>query len=287
MPELPEVETIRRQLFKNIVGKKIAEVRILEKKQFIGEFDDIIGAQIVNVWRRAKLLGFGCDNKKTILIHLKLTGQLVFVADHKNAVVIKMPRPLPFGSDQLPGRTTRIIIRFADGSWLFFNDLRKFGWVKVIKSQNLKVKNLGYGPEPLGREFTVEYLKRIFSKTRRTIKIVLMDQKKIAGIGNIYANEVLFEAKIDPRRTADSLDNSEIKRLCQAIVDILKEAIRLKGTSAADDAYVQPNNAAPGNYQRRLQVYQREGKECFHCGGEIVRIKQGGRSTFFCPHCQI
>jgi len=109
MPELPEVETIRRQLFKNIVGKKIAEVRILEKKQFIGEFNDIIGAQIVNVWRRAKLLGFGCDNKKTILIHLKLTGQLVFVADYKNAVVIKMPRPLPFGSDQLPGRTTRII----------------------------------------------------------------------------------------------------------------------------------------------------------------------------------
>jgi len=285
MPELPEVETIKRQLAKDVVGKKIAKIKILSAKQFIGKPDDVIGARIINVWRRAKLLGFDLDNQNTILAHLKLTGQFVFVADHKKAAVVKMPRPLPFADNQLPGRTTRIVLRFTDGSRLFFNDLRKFGWIKIVKSSKLKVQSLGYGPEPLGKEFTLEYLERVFAKTRRAIKIVLMDQKKIAGIGNIYANEALFEAKIDPRRPANSLDGIEIRHLRQAVIKVLREGIKYGGTTAADDAYIRPDGTL-GKYQQKLNIYQREGEPCSNCGSKVLRIKQGGRSTFFCPICQ-
>ena len=285
MPELPEVETIRRQLAQDIVSKKIAQVKVLSSKQFVGNPDDIIGAEIIKVWRRAKLLGIELNNELTVLIHLKLTGQLVFVADHKDAAVVNMSRPIPFADNKLPGRTTRIIFRFADGSWLFFNDLRKFGWMKVVKNSKLKTKSLEYGPEPLGREFTVGYLREVFAKTRRAIKIVLMDQTKIAGLGNIYSNEALFEAKIDPRRPANSLGRSEIERLHHAIVSILGKAVEMKGSSTADDAYIQPN-ADPGDYQQKLKVYQREGQPCPRCGTKIVRIKLGGRGTFFCPGCQ-
>ena len=270
MPELPEVEVIKRQLIGNIVGKKIAKIEILSAKQFIGKPDDIIGAQIINVWRRAKLLGFDLNNKLTVLTHLKLTGQLIFISKTLRS---------------MPGRTARIIIKFGDGSRLFFNDLRKFGWMKIVKGSRLKIKSLGYGPEPLGREFTVEYLKGILAKTRRAIKIVLMDQKKIVGIGNIYANEALFEAKIDPRRSANLLNSNEVEHLRQAIIKVLQGGIKYGGTSAADDAYIRPD-ATRGRYQQKLKVYQREGELCLNCGSKVLRIKQGGRSTFFCPVCQ-
>jgi len=285
MPELPEVETIKRQLAKDIIGKKITRVKILSAKQFIGEPDDIVGGQIINVWRRAKLLGIELNNGFTILIHLKLTGQFVFVAGQKKATVVKISRSIPFADNKLPARTTRIVVRFADGSWLFFNDLRKSGWMKVIENSKFKIKNLPYGPEPLGKKFTVGYLSDVFSRTRRAIKIVLMGQKKIAGIGNIYANEALFEAKINPCRSANSLDNSEIGHLRQAIIKVLRGGIKYGGTSAADDAYIRPD-ATRGRYQQKLKVYQREGKPCLNCGGKVLRIKQGGRSTFFCPVCQ-
>jgi len=286
MPELPEVETIKRDLSKNLVGKKIAAVKILEKKQFIGDPKQIIGAKVKKVFRRAKTLGLVLDNNLTLLFHLKLTGQIIFFTDHRLSSELVLPSPLPFADNKLPGKTTRIIIEFADGSRLFFNDLRKFGWIKIIPDQKLEQKEEEYGPEPLEEEFTLEYLQDIFSKTRRAIKIVLMDQKKIAGLGNIYANEALFEAGIDPRRPANSLTSQEIDKLYQAIIKILKAAIKAGGTSAADDAYVKPD-ATPGGYQRYLRVYQQAGKPCLRCGrGTIQRINLGGRGTFFCPRCQ-
>ncbi len=285
MPELPEVETIKRELKKSLLGKKIAQVKILSAKQFVGRLDKIIGARVIDVWRQAKLLGIELNNGFTVLTHLKLTGQLVFVANQKTSAVVKMPHPLPFADNKLPGKTTRIIIKFEDGSRLFFNDLRKFGWMKVVENRKLKAENLLYGPEPLEKSFTLDYLKNIFAKTRRAIKIVLMDQTKIAGLGNIYANEALFKAGIDPRRPANTLKEGEIRALKEAIVSILKEAIKDRGTSAADDAYIQVN-ARPGGYQKKLKVYQREGQPCFRCHYPIQRIKLGGRSAFFCPHCQ-
>ena len=167
--------------------------------------------------------------------------------------------------------------------------------MKIIKKQtDLLGKNRDYpylselgdlGPEPLGENFTISYLEKAFAKTRRAIKKVLMDQKIMAGIGNIYACEILFRAKIDPRRLANSLNTEEIKNIHKAIIFILKEAIKYHGTSAADEAYIQPDTE-PGRYKSKLRVYNRAGKKCFYCSGIVERIKQAGRSTYFCPKCQ-
>lgn len=276
MPELPEVETIKNQLSEQLVGKEITAVQIKSNKQFHGGKDKIVGAKITRVWRRAKRLGLDLDNDRILLIHLKMTGQLIFEGD------------------ELPDKTTRIIFTFDDGSQLFFNDLRKFGWIKVLKEQEKLINQGDYpdleeladlGPEPLGDNFSLDYLKKAFAKTRRAVKKVLLDQEVIAGIGNIYSSEILFQAGVDPRRPANKLSSEEIKKIYQMIPVVLQEAIAAGGTTAGDESYRQAD-ASEGNYQNKLRVYQREGQECPRCDGKIKRIKQGGRSTFFCPKCQ-
>lgn len=271
MPELPEVETIKRYLEKVIVGKKITAVEVLSKKQFLGKAKDIIGAKIIGLERRAKYLIVKLSNRKNLLIHLKLTGQLVWT---------------PGANADLPGKTTRIIIRFDKGT-LFFNDMRKFGWLKITRSAKCKVQSEleKLGPEPFSKDFNESYLKNIFSKTARPIKLVLLDQEKIAGIGNIYANEALFETKINPQKPAKTLNQKEISRLKQAIVYVLKQGIKYGGSSAADEAYIKPDGSR-GNYQQHFLVYQKQGQKCPKCSTVIKRVNLGGRGTFFCPACQ-
>jgi len=283
MPELPEVESIKKQLSTKITGRKIVKVVILEEKQFRGDKKKIIGAVVEKVWRRAKLLGINLNNGLILLTHLKLTGEFIFT--EKKGKTVSFDHDLPFGDNKLPSKHTRIIISFDDGARLFFNDLRKFGWMRIIKNSKLKIQNSKFGPEPLEKEFTVEYLKKAFAKTRRAIKEVLLDQKIMAGIGNIYACEILFRAKVDPGRPANSLEAEEIENIHRAIIFILKEAIKYHGTSAADEAYIQPDTE-PGLYKNKLRVYNRAGKKCFRCSGVVKRIKQGGRSTYFCSKCQ-
>ena len=282
MPELPEVETVKKELAKRIIGQKIVQVKILEKKQFFGDPELIIGQKIVKLWRRAKILAVDI-NGLTLLIHLKMTGQIIYLSSKKK--LISVGHPLPFGPDQLPNKMTRIIIGLDDGSRLFFNDLRKFGWLKVLTKKQAESELSSLGPEPLGKDFTLKYFINSLKKTRRTVKTVLLDQAVVAGIGNIYANEALFEAEIDPRRQANSLSDQEIAKLHQAIKRILLEAIDYGGTSAADQAYIKPD-ASPGRYQEKLRVYQRNGQKCYRCGGIIARFNQNGRSTFWCPGCQ-
>ena len=282
MPELPEVETVKKELAKRIIGQKIVQVKILEKKQFFGDPELIIDQKIVKLWRRAKILAVDI-NGLTLLIHLKMTGQIIYLSSKKK--LISVGHPLPFGPDQLPNKMTRIIIGLDDGSRLFFNDLRKFGWLKVLTKKQAESELSSLGPEPLGKDFTLKYFINSLKKTRRTVKTVLLDQAVVAGIGNIYANEALFEAEIDPRRQANSLSDQEIAKLHQAIKRILLEAINYGGTSAADQAYIKPD-ASPGRYQEKLRVYQRNGQKCYRCGGIIARFNQNGRSTFWCPGCQ-
>lgn len=284
MPELPEVETTVRYLKEHIVGRQIQGIKIFSKKQFLDNPNLIVGAKIVGVNRQGKMLLFSLGNDKKILIHLKLTGQLVF-APHLENNQANYPRPIPFsGGNTLPGRATRVVIYFSDNSALFFNDLRKFGWMKIVEGKRIKeLENLGI--EPLSSRFTIKTLTSLLTGTKRAIKTVLLDQTKIAGIGNIYANEALFLAGVLPQRPANSLTEKEIKKLHQAIISVLKGAIRHQGTSAADDAYVQPDGRS-GRFQSRLKVYQRDGEKCFSCKKIIKRIKLGGRGTFFCPHCQ-
>ncbi|MDD3679390.1 MAG: bifunctional DNA-formamidopyrimidine glycosylase/DNA-(apurinic or apyrimidinic site) lyase [Candidatus Shapirobacteria bacterium] len=282
MPELPEVETVKRQLEKRIVGKRISSIKILSKKQFLGNFQKTIGQQIDRLWRRAKILAINVG-RLTLLVHLKMTGQIIYLS--KNRKPISVGHPLPFSPNQLPNKTTRVIIELEDGSRLFFNDLRKFGWIKLLDGDKIEKELSGLGPEPLEKDFSLDYFSKKLANTRRMIKIVLMDQAVVAGIGNIYASEILFEAGINPARQANSLSNREVANLYRAIKKILLQAIDYGGTSAADQAYIRPD-ASPGRYQNKLRVYQREGKECFGCFGKVKRIKQANRSTFFCSSCQ-
>jgi formamidopyrimidine-DNA glycosylase len=282
MPELPEVETIRRDLEKGLVGLELKDIDVRLPKIFQGGVKDVVKAKVEGVWRRAKILGIDLSNDRTLLFHLKLTGQLVFAPDTGERVTFG--HPIPFAGAELPGKTTHVIFSF-DGAKLFFNDLRQFGWVKVLSKEQVQEEVGDLGVEPLTDGFTPDLLREVGSKTRRAIKILLMDQKKIAGIGNIYANDALFEAGVHPKRPANSLSEDEVKRLHDAVVKVLKEGLKYGGSSAADEAYIKPSGE-PGGYQDHFRVYQRDGEKCPKCGATIKRFKLGGRGTFYCPQCQ-
>lgn len=279
MPELPEVETIRLRLHKNLVGRIIKNVTVIRAKQFIGSKKDIIGKKVISVIRKGKVISFKLSNEKYISIHLKMSGQLLFAENKKDVAFNSI---IPFAkSNIMPGKTTRIVIVFEDDAALFFNDLRTFGWMKVGKQPE--------GPQSidvLSPDFTEEYLQKVTEKTRKPIKVLLMDQEALAGIGNIYANDSLFIAKINPLRLSNTLSPDEVERLYKSIQEIIAEGLLYRGSSARDEVYVMPDGSK-GSYQEHFKVYHRENKPCLRCKTPIKRIKQGGRSSFYCPICQI
>ncbi len=278
MPELPEVETIRLSLHKKLANKTIKNVTVRHPKQFVGNPQDIIGQKVISVFRIGKVISIKLSNGLYISVHLKMSGQLLFAADKK---LSKFNSSIPFAeTDTMPGKTTRVIIDFDDGSTLFFNDLRTFGWMKVGKKPE--------GPlsvDVLSPDFTEEFLQSITSKTRKPIKVLLMDQDALAGIGNIYANDSLFIAKINPLRKSNTLTQDEIASLHKAIQEIIDEGLLHKGSSARDEVYILPDGSK-GGYQNHFKVYHRENKPCLRCKTPIKRVKQGGRSSFYCPVCQ-
>ncbi len=286
MPELPEVETIKCQLKPNIIGKIISDIVILSPKNFIGNKKDVVNKKIVSINRYGKVLVFQLVNPLTrepnnfvyLNIHFKLSGQMLF-AQGVNKAVFKNIIPFTKGKI-MPANTTRVVIEFTDGSGLFFNDLRKFGWIK-ISDQPLKPN----GIDVLSKDFTVKYLTVIIKSKRGLIKVVLMDQDLITGIGNIYANDSLFLAKIHPQRLSNSLTEKEITLLYKAIKQTINEGIRDFGSSGADEAFILPDGSK-GQHQRHFLVYQREKQPCLVCKTIIKRIKHNGRSSFFCPNCQ-
>lgn len=270
MPELPEVETIKRQLNRKIKGKKIktVEVRLPRFVKYpLKKFKQIVAqAKITSISRRAKLLIIELSNEYCLVIHLKLTGQLIF-----NGQATKH---------------THLIYHFTDNSQLIHNDLRQFGFVKVISKKELAdfLAKEKFGPEPLDKNFTLNLFKEILNKRKGAkIKPLLMEQSFIAGIGNLYSDEVLFYAKVQPTRKAGNLKPKEIEKIYQGIKKILPASIKQRGTSV--DTYVD-TKGKEGNYISRLKVYRREGQPCFICGSKIKRLKMGGRSAHFCPKCQ-
>lgn len=278
MPELPEVETIRKSLSSRIKGKKILSVEILEKKQFTGDLKDIIGKRITDLSRWGKVLIIKLDNGKFINFHLKMSGEILYAKNSKHAVFKNnLPRSK---TNKLPNQHTRCVIYLNDGSAIFFNDLRKFGWIKVTP------KPEGYrSPDILSKEFTLTHLKKIVSSSRKPIKPVLMDQEKLAGLGNIYTNDALWEAYIHPTRPANSLTEMEIKKLYKGILKTINEGLKYKGSSAKDEMYVMPDSSK-GGYQYHFKVYHRVGEPCLRDKTPIKGIRLGGRGTFFCPKCQ-
>jgi len=293
MPELPEVETIRQDLREKILGKKITRV-LLTNKAIINvspqKFKNSLQNQkIVEVERIGKLLMFVLANQEYLLVHLKMTGQLVWIKSLPNPPFSKGRETIAGGHpepsvEQLPNKFTRITLEFNNGGKLFFNDIRRFGYMRLENKIELAKIKAKFGPEPLTKEFTFAYLKKVLSNKNKPIKVALMDQDKIAGIGNIYASEICFEAKILPNRKASSLKGAELKALHLACNKVIKIAIKNRGTTFSD--YV--DTAGRGGYNISfLNVYDREGKNCKVCQKtKIVKIVQGGRGSFYCPKCQ-
>ncbi|MDP3993176.1 MAG: bifunctional DNA-formamidopyrimidine glycosylase/DNA-(apurinic or apyrimidinic site) lyase [bacterium] len=280
MPELPEVETIRRGLAKSLVGHKIAAVEVLAPKLFIGDPQMIVGQEVLEVSRRAKILIIKLS-ENFLLTHLKMTGQLIFQPNSGELVIGGHPDKA-YGL-QLPHKHSHVIIEFDNGT-LFFNDLRKFGWLKVVRNlDDLKTEVAKFGPEYTWPEFTIDYFRAGILKRRITIKQTLLDQTFIAGIGNIYADESLFSAEINPLRTANELTETEAKKLFVGISEVFNLALQHGGTSSRD--YRQADGSL-GTYLEVAKVYKREGQPCLVCAQPIERIKIAGRSAHFCPNCQ-
>lgn len=289
MPELPEVETVKRQLDQKVIGLEIKDIEVDNPRSFLGDPKQIIGAKIVNISRRAKIIiiGLTCGGATSesdlyLLIHLKMTGQLIF-SDKFGKFGGGHPIP-PFNAE-VPYKHTHVIFEFTNGSHLYFNDVRKFGWIKIVNSRELKVESQKIGPEPLGEEFTLKLFKNnLLKHKKKPVKVVLMDSSVVAGIGNIYAAEACFDAKIRPDRKVSTLTDQDFKNLFNAIKKILPIAIKYQGVSA--DNYV-TLEGKKGNYYDMLWVYDREGEDCPNkCGGKIAKTKLGGRGTYWCPKCQ-
>jgi formamidopyrimidine-DNA glycosylase len=283
MPELPEVETIVRDLNKQLNHKKIVSVKSLDKKVFCltkSEVKNILGKKIRGVKRRAKMIIIDLTDYR-LITHLKMTGRLVYKS---KTSIIAGGHPIINQSQLLPNKFTRVIFKFNDKSALYFNDIRRFGWIKLMTEAKFIKFSGQLGVEPLSSGFTLKYFTQSLShKSNTTIKQALLDQKYISGIGNIYADESLFMARIKPARRVKTLKSDEIKKLWQAIPKILKFAIKHRGTSFND--YVDAQGEA-GNFIKHLKVYGRERGKCKTCGGVIKKIKLGGRGTHWCDKCQ-
>lgn len=272
MPELPEVETIRKKLIPYIVDKKITKIEVLSPKNFLGKVDDVIGKKIIGLSRIGKYLaielspsnGKFAETSLFLNIHLKMTGQIFIHKEYKK-----------------PESNTRVVFYFDDKSVMFFNDMRKFGYIKVDTK-----KEKQHFIDVLSKDFTLEYLSIKIGKTKKPIKAFLLDQEVLAGLGNIYANDALFLAGILPTRITNSLTKNEIKKLYESILLVINEGVRLGGATAKDRGYIQPDGGH-GKYQNFFKVYGRENQKCLRCDSKIIRIKQNGRSSFYCPKCQV
>lgn len=270
MPELPEVETIKIQLTKLLIDHRIENIEVNVVKIFSKGREKLIGGKIKGVRRFGKVLVVDLDNGYSFLIHLKLTGQVVY-----------SDRKFP----NIENKFTHVVFYLDKGAKLFFNDSRKFGWIRVEKTSEVEkesfVKKLG--PEPL-HDLTLKKFVQVVSSSSRPIKILLMDQEKMSGVGNIYANDALWLAKINPKRPSSTLRSNEQKKLYNSILKVLKSGIKYEGAS---DQWYLTAEGKKGAYQEHFLAYGQENKPCPRC--KKARFKKfflGGRGTYICPVCQ-
>ena len=314
MPELPEVETVKRGLNKLIIGRKIVDVHSDNPKSFPNAPGDVrqflIGAKVTDVRRRAKVLMIDLSTYYTLVIHLKMTGQLVFVnkniedgewnmeygksLNSNSQIPIAKTDEVRFAGGhptdsligKLPDKSTRVTFDFDDGSHLYFNDQRKFGWVRLMPTA--EVPNIDFmkrvGPEPLESDFTSkQFTQRFKRRARTTIKAAILDQSVIAGVGNIYADESLWGAKIHPATKVGDLPYSKFQLLYSELRYVMNLSIEKGGSTNRN--YVNAEGKK-GSYMEFARVFRREGLACPRCGTEIIKIRVAGRGTHICPSCQ-
>lgn len=274
MPELPEIETVRMQLEKVLVGQTSTKCEVLSTKIVRGDIKKIIGKKVLGIERKGKvlLINFGPDLK--LGFHFKMTGQLIYEEDGKRVVG---GHPTEDFVNKMPSSHTRAIFHFNKGT-LYFNDQRLFGWVEINPKFVDKL-----GPEPFS--LSVAQFTSLISKRKRPIKLVLMEQDVISGVGNIYANDACWEAKINPRSSSSSLSVAQLHSLFNGLIKVLKEGIKYGGATAADAKYIDLRGMG-GHYQDHFRVYDRTGLPCHRCKTKIERFELGGRGTYFCPACQ-
>ena len=289
MPELPEVETVRCGLAELLPGRVVARAMVFDSpKSFPNAPADVeqflYGARVTAVRRRAKVLMIDLDTRYSLVVHLKMTGQLIF----RGAQSFAGGHPNDSLIGELPDRSTRVQIEFSDGSRLFFNDQRKFGWVKLLPTD--EVKNLPFmqkvGPEPLDPNTRAEdFIQRIRRRQNSMIKPAFLDQAVIAGVGNIYADEALWAAHIHPQTRVRNVSDQQLNTLFNELRQILQLSIDQGGST--DRNYVDAEGRK-GNYLTFAHVFRREGQACHrHPDQEITKLKVGGRGTHVCPVCQV
>lgn len=304
MPELPEVETVVRELRPKLKNKIIKEVRVLMPKMValgpgtlpnLRKTDGSVAEKfaktlknqkITNVDRRAKLIMIDLAGKFAVLVHLKMTGQLIFLSKKELNKQIRLLNIETYTPVRLPAKSTHVIFEFKDGSRLFYNDFRQFGYLKLVTDKELpNVREIKeFGPEPLDKNFTFQVFEKILlKKPKATLKPFLLDSNVIAGIGNIYSDEIMFFAKLRPTRKVKSLNPEEKRLLFKGVKNILQDAVDHYGSSVGD--FIRPSGDW-GSYGKLHKVYGRSGKLCKACGTAIKSLKFNGRTGSFCPNCQ-
>lgn len=276
MPELPEVESLRRVLAKSVAGRRMVSAAVKEGRLRRVVSHDlpaaVVGRAIQSIGRRAKYLLIELSDEQVMMVHLGMSGSLTHRRDG-------------FDPNALDPRHDHVEFVLDDGSRLVYNDPRRFGLMKVVARNHLdsseELKQLG--PEPFGSDFNVGYLWRITRGRSAAIKNVLMDQAVVAGVGNIYASEILFRARVRPTRPARKVTRAEVARIVEHTVQVLREAIGRRGTTFRS---YRDSRGQPGRFAERLRVYDRAGKPCPACGTAIRNVVVGQRSSFYCPRCQ-
>lgn len=271
MPELPEVESVVRSLRPNIIGKTISQVdvfdsRLLENSRLADLQVVLVGQKFSQIQRRGKFILFILSNGYQLTAHLRMTGNYLF-----------------YHGQQPAGKHTRMVISFADGGQIHYQDMRRFGQLSLFSPESKIEKLEKLGPEPLSSDYTPQYLKNKIGQLKAPIKQLLLDQTIIAGIGNIYASEILFDALISPFKPANAINPAEYNRLVQSTRKILEKAILCQGSTISDYQTPEGKN---GNFQECFQVYGRENEPCYKCSQPVKRVAQAQRSTFYCPACQ-
>ena len=285
MPELPEVETIRRELPRRIIGGVISVVEVRIPKMVnlsVSAFSrQLRNKKILAVGRRAKMLVLSLSSNRFLVFHLKMTGQLVFVPHQGKTVSGGHPIP---NIGVLPNKFSHVIFHFRNGGTLYFNDQRKFGWVKLLDADGLQKLFFPLGIEPLSKDFTWQKFYMLVRRyPNRMIKQIITDGELMVGVGNIYADESCFCAGIRPMRRGKNISLPALKKLYRCIPSVLKFAISKKGTTS--DAYRRPDGR-DGNMLAYLKVYGRKGKPCRRCKPPIAKTVVGNRGTHYCPQCQ-